>query len=100
MKINSDKTQIILDAGQAIDVGVTDTELGVRALVGYHNYAGIGLSEATDIVQKCADEAGLDYYATNGCNAAGIPQQAIRVGQVRVHPHDGAYPLYVVKRNK
>lgn len=92
--------QIKLNSGACIDSTVSDLELGIRALVGYHNYFRIGTAEASALVQARADAAGLNWRA--GCATMcgnKIPDGAIQVGQVTVHHGDRGFALYVVKRD-
>lgn len=89
--------QVILNSGSAVDARASDLELGMKAIVGYHNYFQIGISEARELVQKRLDNAGLNWRAVCPIDRR-APERSIRVGQVRVHHGDMAFPLYVVPR--
>lgn len=90
--------QIKLNSGACINADVSDMEIGIRALVGYHNYFRIGAFEARDLVQAAADKAGLNWAAGVLTTSNVLPINAVRVGQVLVHHGDADRALYVVKR--
>ena len=87
--------QIRLNSGACVDCTVTDAELGIRALVGYHHYFQIGVHDAVERVQRAADAAGLSWRAGY---AHALPSGGVRVGQVVVHHGDREFVLYVSKR--
>lgn len=88
--------QLKLNSGACIDATATDRELGVRALVGYHNYSGF--DGAVEAVQSAVNAAGLNWRAGScgGLGGGSMPTNAVRVGQMRVRAHDPEMILYVV----
>ncbi len=90
--------QIKLNSGACINVDVSDVELGVRALVGHHHYYRMGIFEAQTCVQESLAHAGLTgWRAGIVMRGEGLPDGAIRVGQVKVRSGDPEFPLYVMK---
>ena len=93
------ENQLKLNSGACIDMTASDAELGIRALVGYHNYFHVGYSDAIQLVQNSIDQAGLNWIATSALFENEKIPCAIRVGQVCIHHGDRSYPLYVMPRN-
>jgi hypothetical protein len=90
--------QIRLNSGACVEATVSDRDLAIKALVGYHNYAQTSVKDAQDIVQGCIEMAGLSAGWRAECPFdREVPANAVRVGQVRVHPGDSEYPLLVVR---
>jgi hypothetical protein len=68
----------------------------IRALVGYHHYFMMDISDARDRVKSSLRDAGLTGWSVFvGRLDSAIPDGAIRVGQVKVHSGACAFPLYV-----
>jgi hypothetical protein len=90
--------QIKLNSGACIDTGVSDRELGIRALVGYHNY--FMLNEGKQAVQDACDKSGLNWRAgvCGGLAGGEMPEGAVRVGQTKLRSGDPEMTLYVVPR--
>ena len=65
------------------------------AIVGYHNRYREGVFAAVDAVQAKCPEGWRANFAGWFQN---IPTGAVQVGQVRVNPHDPAFPLYIIPR--
>jgi hypothetical protein len=97
LQLNSDN-QIKFNSGACIDASVSDRELGIRALVGYHNYSRINAADAVQLVQEAADAAGLDWFAGHTFWNGAIPEGSVRVGQFRVRGSDPEMILYVKPR--
>lgn len=66
----------------------------IKAVVGHHNYFMIGVAEAEQKVQECCPPGWM--ARVNIWPRTPLPEGAVRVGQVRVHHGDPAYPLYVI----
>lgn len=91
----NNSNQIKLNSGFCINATVSDLELGVLALVGYHHYFRVGVTEAVAAVTESLKNAGmLGWRASYG----ECPNGSIRVGQVKVHSGASEYPLYVYKK--
>lgn len=68
------------------------SEEEVKAIVGYHNYFRLGVVEAVREVQaRCPD----GYRVSFQLNKEPMPENAIVVGQIKVHHGDPGMPLYV-----
>jgi hypothetical protein len=89
--------QIRLNSGVCIDADATDTELGIRALVGYHHYFMVGAFDAQQMVTEACIKAGINYRGFVQTKGDSPPMDSVRVGQVRVHHGDRAMPLFAVK---
>ena len=77
---------------------MSDRDLALKALVGYHNYAQTSVRDAQSTVQGCVEMAGLSAGWRAVCPIdRRVPANSVRVGQVRVHPGDSEYPLFVVR---
>jgi len=68
----------------------------VKETIGHCNYYMVGTFEARSIVQAQLDMAGItDWRAGYSHWCKTIPEDAVRVGQVKVHHGDQEYPLWV-----
>jgi len=73
----------------------------VKETIGHCNYYMHGTFEAQDIVQKQLDRAEItDWKAGYSHHVNTIPEDAVRVGQVKVHHGDQEYPLWVRPKGK
>lgn len=70
----------------------------ITELIGTHNYYRVSVHDAVDLVQASIDAAGLPLIADVGIFITIIPPEAVQVGQVRVHPGDRSYSLYVTAK--
>jgi hypothetical protein len=83
-----------LNSGTCIDQSASDYELGIRAIVGYHNHASVNPKDAIEIIQDRLDALSMNYRA-GICTSGTLPSRSVRVGQVRLRNSDPMYPLYV-----
>ena len=73
---------------------------GIRKAAGYHNYYNVGVDDAVSRVQEDLERAGLagGWRARSlHSEAAAMPEDAIRVGQVRVRSGDPCFPLILTR---
>ena len=75
---------------------------GVKTAVGYHNYYNIGLYDAIAKVAQRLGEAGLrgGWCAGNVRQNDPLPDNAVRVGQVRVRQGDQEFQLIVRRKRE
>jgi hypothetical protein len=75
---------------------------GVKTAVGYHNYYNIGVYDAVAKVAKRLGEAGLrgGWHATSLQQNDPLPENAVRVGQIRVRQGDPEFQLIILRKKE
>lgn len=75
---------------------------GVKTAVGYHNYYNIGVYDAVAKVAQRLGEAGLrgGWHATNLPQNDPLPENAVRVGQIRVRQGDPEFQLIILRKKE
>jgi len=73
----------------------------VKKILGHCNYYMWGTDETRNFLQKQLDRAKItDWKAGYSRHVNVIPEDAVRVGQVKVHHGDQEYPLWVRPKGK